>query len=98
MGQSALAAENVWDYPRPPRLEAVLQTVQVDFGGVTIVRSQAAYRVLETSHAPTYYIPPSDILDSVLQPSARGRSMCEWKGTARYFDVVVGDQSAEGAA
>ena len=47
-------------------------------------------RILETSHPPTYYIPEADIDMARLSPSA-GRSMCEYKGEARYFDLVSDD-------
>jgi uncharacterized protein (DUF427 family) len=53
--------ESVWDYPRPPRLEKSPKHIKVDFNGVTIVDTKNAYRVLETSHPPTYYLPPEDI-------------------------------------
>ena len=33
----------------------------------------------------------------LLRPNGR-RSFCEWKGEARYFDVVVGDRIAPAAA
>jgi uncharacterized protein (DUF427 family) len=80
--------ESVWDYPRPPRLESVPDRIRVIFKGVTIADTTAALRVLETSHPPTYYVPPADIQFEVLVRS-RKRSLCEWKGQARYFDVVV---------
>jgi uncharacterized protein (DUF427 family) len=53
--------------------------------------------VLETSHPPSYYIPPADVDPALLRPAA-GASFCEWKGTARYFDVVVGEAVAPRAA
>ena len=59
--------------------------------GVTVADTTAAYRTLETSHPPTYYLPPSDVARDLLRPNAR-RSLCEWKGQARYFDVVIGDE------
>ncbi len=89
--------ESVWDYPRPPRLERVGERLRVVFNGVTIAETTAAFRVLETSHPPTYYLPPSDIDPAALKASGR-RSMCEWKGQARYFDVVVGERRAKDAA
>jgi uncharacterized protein (DUF427 family) len=46
--------------------------------------------VIETSHPPSYYIPPDDIGLGVLRP-AFGRSLCEWKGEAVYWDLVLGD-------
>ena len=56
-----------------------------------------AFRVLETHHAPTYYVPTAAVLAGALQP-ASGRSLCEWKGAAQYFDVVAGDRVARRAA
>ncbi len=82
--------ESVWDYPRPPRLEDATRRVRVVFNGVVIADSQQAKRVLETSHPPTYYIPPEDVQMQYLQPVARS-TFCEWKGAATYFSIVVGD-------
>ena len=86
--------ESVWDYPRPPRLEPERRRVRVEFNGVTIADSTGAMRVLETSHPPGIYIPPQDIVAGVLQPNAMA-TMCEWKGRAAYWDLVVGDRAAE---
>jgi uncharacterized protein (DUF427 family) len=90
--------ESVWDYPRPPRLERVNQRIRVVFGGQTIASSLRTFRVLETSHPPTYYLPPEDIIDGALQPSGTRPSWCEWKGVAVYFTVVGGDYEATDAA
>jgi uncharacterized protein (DUF427 family) len=51
---------------------------------------------LETSHPPTYYIPLADISKQYLVV-APGRSICEFKGAARYWTVRIGDQVAERA-
>lgn len=90
-------AESVWDYPRPPRLERVAPRLRVVFGGRTIVDTVAGWRVLETSHPPTYYCPPSDVAPEVLKAPRRA-SLCEWKGRAVLYDVAVGEHRAEGAA
>jgi uncharacterized protein (DUF427 family) len=89
--------ENVWDYPRPPRFEPVAVVLAVVFGGREVARTRAGWRVLETSHPPTYYFPPGDVAEGVLEP-APGRSLCEWKGAARYWTVVAGAARAERAA
>ena len=81
--------ERVWDYPRPPALVPCARRVRVELGGVTVADSTNALRVLETSHPPTIYVPPGDIAAGCLNAAA-GRSFCEWKGIARYFDVVAG--------
>lgn len=89
--------ESVWDYPRPPRLEDTPRRIQVVFNGVTIADTTRARRVLETSHPPTYYIPPEDIKMQYLEPTS-GSSWCEWKGQAVYYSVAVGDRRADRAA
>lgn len=89
--------ENVWDYPRPPSLERVPEQIRVLFGGVTIADTRDAYRILETSHAPTYYLPRRDIAPDALVANGR-RTMCEWKGQAVYFDVVSDKKMASAAA
>ena len=48
--------ESVWDYPRPPRLERTEKHIQIVFNGVVIADTRRAYRVLETSHPPVYYL------------------------------------------
>jgi uncharacterized protein (DUF427 family) len=87
----------VWDYPRPPSLEPVSVLLQVSFGGVIIARTTNGHRVCETSHAPAYYFPPTDVRTDLLE-AADGSSYCEWKGVAVYFHIVVGDERAERAA
>ncbi len=89
--------ESVWDYPRPPRLEACAKQIQVIFNGVTIADTSNSYRLLETSHPPFYYIPPEDIQMSYLKPSSAG-SFCEWKGLANYYNIAVGERVMEQAA
>jgi uncharacterized protein (DUF427 family) len=85
--------ESVWDYPRPPRLEPVEKRIQIVFNGVTIADTQRAMRVLETSHPPTYYLPPEDLAQQYLIPSARS-TFCEWKGSGSYYSLKVGEKAA----
>jgi uncharacterized protein (DUF427 family) len=82
--------ESVWDYPRPPRLERTSARVTIVHAGKVIVDSDGCLRVLETSHPPVYYVHRGDIADGVLEPGT-GRSYCEFKGVAGYWDLVVGD-------
>jgi len=88
--------ESVWDYPRPPRLEPASERIIVRFGGETIADTCAAFRVLETSHPPVYYLPPGDIAPDLIQPAA-GTSFCEFKGTAGYVSIVAGGRRSERA-
>lgn len=89
--------ESVWDYPRPPRVEAVESTITIELGGQTVASTKHAWRVLETSHPPTFYLPASAFNDGVLRGAA-GSSWCEWKGQASYFDVVTPARTALRAA
>jgi uncharacterized protein (DUF427 family) len=89
--------ESVWSYPRPPRLEGSSRRVRVVFADRVIAESTRALRLLETSHPPTWYLPPEDVDFARVVP-ASGSSFCEWKGAARYWDVVVGDRRVVQAA
>jgi uncharacterized protein (DUF427 family) len=89
--------ESVWDYPRPPRVEPSGKRVVVVLGGVVVVDTVHALRVLETSHPPTWYVPVAELTPGVLVLSS-ATSYCEWKGVAQYADLVAGGIRAEGAA
>jgi uncharacterized protein (DUF427 family) len=83
--------ERVWDYPRPPAVVPCERRVRVELGGELLADSSRALRVLETSHPPTIYVPPADVRADLLQAGAAGTTWCEFKGTARYLDAIVGD-------
>ena len=97
MNPSEPRRESVWDYPRPPRLEPARRRVRVVFAGVTVAESDRALRTLETSHPPTYYIPPEDVRLDLMKATTR-RSFCEFKGAARYYTLRVGDRVSEDCA
>jgi uncharacterized protein (DUF427 family) len=88
--------ESVWDYPRPPRLETFAGSITIELGGRTIASTDRAWRVLETSHPPTYYLPPAAFEVGALR-EATGSSWCEWKGAATYYDLVTAARVAERA-
>lgn len=88
--------ESVWDYPRPPRLERAPERLRVMFAGETIADTTSGYRVLETSHPPTYYIPRADVRSDLLVP-ASGQSFCEFKGSASYWSIIVGQHRSDRA-
>jgi uncharacterized protein (DUF427 family) len=85
--------ESVWDYPRPPRLEEFRGSITVELGGQTVASTERGWRVLETSHPPTYYLPASAFAEGVLR-EADGSSWCEWKGRASYYDLVTPTRTA----
>ena len=84
--------ENVLDYPRPAVCEPTPHRIRVVYEGQTIVDTHDAWRVLETFHPPTYYVPPDAVRPGVLVPNGR-TSLCEWKGRARYFDAKLGGRA-----
>lgn len=89
--------ESVWSYPRPAVAERTAASIRIELGGMAIAQTSRAVRTLETSHPPSYYVPLDDIIPGALVP-AEGSSFCEWKGHARYFDVVAGGERRERAA
>lgn len=89
--------ESVWDYPRPPVVDPSEDLVVVLFNGHELVRSTRTQRVLETSQPPAFYVPRDDIDMDALTPGL-GRSFCEWKGEASYFDVEVDGMRANQVA
>lgn len=89
--------ESVWDYPRPPRLEDTTKHIQIIFNGCAIADTHQAKRVLETSHPPVYYLPPSDIKMEHLVLMSHS-SWCEWKGRAAYYTITVGEKQVQNAA
>lgn len=89
--------ESVWDYPRPPRVELATRRVRMVFNGVTIVDTQDAYRILETSHPPVYYVALAVVQNATLFQSTR-QTFCEFKGVARYWTLRVGDRAAKDVA
>jgi uncharacterized protein (DUF427 family) len=92
-----MARERAADYLRPPRLERSTRRVRVILGGATIVDSTACWRVLETFHPPSWYIPRDAFAPGTLRHAA-GQSICEWKGEAEYFDLSAGGVTAARAA
>lgn len=89
--------ESVWDYPRPAIAEATTAHIVIEHRGRILVDTRAAIRTLETSHPPSYYIPPADIAPGILR-RADGASFCEWKGVATYWDVIVAGSVLRDAA
>ena len=89
--------ESVWDFPRPAIAEPTAAHILIRLAGVIVAETRRAVRTLETSHPPSYYIPPEDIAPGAFV-LASGSSFCEWKGHAGYFDVSAGGERRERAA
>ncbi len=52
---------------------------------------------METSLAPSYYLPPGDVPMDLLDATDH-TTYCEWKGEAAYFTVRAGDEETANAA
>ncbi len=78
--------ESVWDFPRPPVMQPVSAVLRVFNGHQLIAETQRGLRVLETAGAPTYYFPPEDVEQNLLE-YAEMSSICEWKGVAQNVHV-----------
>ncbi len=91
-------AESVWDYPRPPRLEPTSRRLRILHRGILLADTTHAFRILETSHPPVFYLPQADIAMDHLRPSSRRSSFCEFKGHATYWTVQVEDSLSPDAA
>ncbi|KAL9061156.1 MAG: hypothetical protein Q9162_000301 [Coniocarpon cinnabarinum] len=77
-------------FPRPPKLEKVDTPLAIKWpNGDTIIETTGGYRMLETYHAPTYYLPRSDVKAELI-PNNR-KTFCEWKGSANYFNIKAPD-------
>ena len=82
---------SVWDFPRPPELVRDEREIEVWWGKTLVARTLGAWAVRETSHPPTFYLPLTDVKRALLRPAGRG-SFCEWKGPARYWDLMDGER------
>lgn len=89
--------ESVWDYPRPPDVENSTGHIKVVFNNLVIADTRRAKRVLETSSPPVYYILPEDIKVEYLKKTQKN-TICEWKGMASYYTVIVSERQAQNAA
>ena len=62
------------------------------WNGTVIAESDKAV-VIEGNH----YFPPDSLVAANFRENS-ATTVCPWKGTANYFDVVVGDKVNESAA
>ncbi len=89
--------ESVWRYPRPAIAQASDRRIVIEHRGVIVADTASAVRTLETSHPPSWYIPPEAIAPGLLRRSTR-RSFCEWKGEAQYWHLDVAGQTLRDVA
>nr|WP_197977939.1 DUF427 domain-containing protein [Sphingomonas sp. CFBP 13706] len=83
--------ESVWRFPRPAVAEASERWIRIEHRGVLVADTRRAVRTLETSHPPSWYLPPDALSPGLLRRSER-RSFCEWKGHAVYWHLAIGGE------
>ncbi len=88
---------SIWDFPRPPAVEACPYHIQIRHGGELIADSVRALAVLEKGHPPSYYLHPADIRMELLEPADR-TTFCEFKGIAHYFHLVMSGDTIDEVA
>ena len=86
-----MIVELVANYPRPPALMPCHRHVRVKALGRQLCDARYSLRVLETFHPPTFYLPPASMNLALLKPQ-NGGTFCEWKGFAKYYDIVADGQ------
>ncbi|MBI1758524.1 MAG: DUF427 domain-containing protein [Actinobacteria bacterium] len=91
--------EPVYGHPRDPytRLDILPSSrhVEVRVDGVLVADSHRPTILFETGLPPRYYLPMTDVRLDLLRPSAAS-THCPYKGTAEYWDIVLGDRVHEG--
>jgi uncharacterized protein (DUF427 family) len=79
---------SVWTFPRPAIAEPSDAHIRIEHRGIVVADTRKAVRTLETSHPPSWYLPPDAIAPGVLSRSSR-QSFCEWKGHATYWHLEI---------
>jgi len=95
--EPAAGQESVWDYPRPPRVERTDRHIVVRMGDVAIADTRQAFRLLEKTHPPTYFIPPHHVRLEVLTLNPL-RTEREYLGTASYYDLSFDGRTVKSIA
>lgn len=89
--------ESVWDFPRPPAVQDVAVPLKVEWDGQVVAHTTKGVRIVETSGAPVYYFPPTDV-ELRLLVETDVLTICEWKGAAVYFDLRHDEEVSREAA
>ncbi|MDO5757402.1 MAG: DUF427 domain-containing protein [Rhodobacterales bacterium] len=72
-------------------------TWTVRAGGAVIGESRAAVELTEEGYEPVIYFPRVDIATALLDPSDH-TTLCEARGTARFYSIITKSGTIENAA
>jgi len=78
------------------RIEDGLRRVRVLFNGVPVADSARTKVLREGSYPPVHYFPRADVRMDLLH-ATRHRTYCPFRGNASYWNLSVGERSAENA-
>ena len=86
--------EEIIGHPRDPfhrvDIRATLRRIEVKLDGVTLADTTRAQLLYETLLPVRYYIPAEDVRMDLLEASPR-RTVCPYKGEARYWSFPASD-------
>ena len=72
------------------------RTVRVEVDGELLAESRRPLLLFETALPPRFYLPPADVRVALLPSETR--SVCPYKGVARWWSARVGDRLLEDIA
>lgn len=79
------------------RVEDIAGPVTATIDGLPVARTTRARIMYETRLTPTIYFPVADVCATLSAPTDL-QTFCPFKGTARYFDITIGDGTLPNAA
>ncbi len=68
--------------------------VKVVFNGTVVADTTSALLLRETRYAPVYYLPREDVRMDLMERTGH-HTHCPFKGNASYWNLTVGEKSAE---
>jgi uncharacterized protein (DUF427 family) len=86
-----ISSKPVIDTAAHVRTEPWRRRVRGVLGHETVVDSMGTLLQFEIKHLPVWYFPRDDVRTDLLEPS-RKRTQCPYKGTASYWNLVVGER------
>lgn len=78
-------------------IENATQKISLRCNGQRVARTSRALKLHEPPLLPVYYIPRDDV-DMTLLKGNTHKTVCPFKGEARYYDLQIGEDTYRNAA